>query len=148
MGWELIVAVPCTPQGWELDIADASALLLQLGNQAALRSFVLGELPAATLEQARCLLGDAGLIGNVMSRDEAAALTEDLCRNRTSEQQLTQREREQSATVSRASDSSSSRVRRLFTAQQQRLSLWEMGIYEEHAAEAESIDEDFFGNFS
>lgn len=104
-------------QGWELDYADSGKLLLQVGNQAALRSFVLGELPAATLEQAQCLLGDAGLIGNLNPTD-------------MSEKSL-----------------SSSRLRRLFTAQQQRLSLSEMGIYEEHTAEAEAIDEDFFGNF-
>lgn len=149
MGSELILAISCTAQGWELDMLDAGALLLQVGNQAALRSFVLGELPAATLEQARCLLGDAGFIGNVMSRKEAAALTKDLCKHRISEQQGSDvKEAEQSAPESGASDSSSCRMRRLFTAQQQRLSLWEMGMYEEHAAEAESIDEDFFGNFS
>ena len=124
-----------------------------MGNQAALRSFVLGELPPATLEQARSLLGDAGLIGNVMSREEAAALTEDLCRHRSAEHELLREEgRVQSPVESQARANSSSdsslRVRRLFTAQQQRLSLLEMGMYEDHSAEAESIDEDFFGNFS
>ncbi|KAL6750690.1 hypothetical protein V8C86DRAFT_2801793 [Haematococcus lacustris] len=40
-------------------------------------------------------------------------------------------------------------VRRwLFTAQQLRLSLAEMGVYEQHVAMAEEADEDFFGNFS
>lgn len=120
-----------------------------MGNQAALRSFVLGELPPATLEQARSLLGDAGLIGNVMSREEAAALTEDLCRHRSAEHELLREEgRVQSPVESQARANSSLRVRRLFTAQQQRLSLLEMGMYEDHSAEAESIDEDFFGNFS
>jgi O-methyltransferase involved in polyketide biosynthesis len=36
----------------------------------------------------------------------------------------------------------------LFSAQHQRLSLAEMGVYERHAAAAEEADEDFFGNFS
>lgn len=36
----------------------------------------------------------------------------------------------------------------LFVAQQKRLSLAEMGIYEDHVAAAEEVDEDFFGNFS
>ena len=124
------------------------ALLLQVGNQAALRSFVLGELPPATLEQTRCLLGDAGLIGNVMSRGEAAALTGDLCKPHSSEQEPPHNEASVQTRVEACADASSSRVRRLFTAQQQRLSLSEMGLYEEHSAEAESIDEDFFGNFS
>ena len=106
-------------QGWKLDFAGSGRLLLQVGNQAALRSFVLGELPPATLEQAQCLLGDVGLIGNLNPENALEA-----CHS-----------------------SSSSRLRRLFTAQQQRLSLWEMGIYEEHTTEAEAIDEDFFGNF-
>jgi hypothetical protein len=36
----------------------------------------------------------------------------------------------------------------LFVAQQKRLSLQEMGIYEDHVAAAQEVDEDFFGNFS
>ena len=36
----------------------------------------------------------------------------------------------------------------LFVAQQKRLSLQEMGIYEDHVEAAEAVDEDFFGNFS
>ena len=36
----------------------------------------------------------------------------------------------------------------LFVAQQKRLSLAEMGIYDDHVAAAEEVDEDFFGNFS
>lgn len=37
----------------------------------------------------------------------------------------------------------------LFVAQQKRLSLGEMGIYDDHVAAAEEVDEDnFFGNFS
>jgi hypothetical protein len=36
----------------------------------------------------------------------------------------------------------------LFTSQQQRMSLIEMGVYDMHVAAAEETDEDFFGNFS
>jgi hypothetical protein len=36
----------------------------------------------------------------------------------------------------------------MFTAQQLRLSLQQMGIYEDHVAAAEAADEDFFGHFS
>jgi hypothetical protein len=38
--------------------------------------------------------------------------------------------------------------RLLFAAQQLRLSLSEMGVYESHVEAAEAVDEDFFGNFS
>ncbi len=39
-------------------------------------------------------------------------------------------------------------ARLLFAAQQLRLSLAEMGVYESHVEAAEATDEDFFGNFS
>jgi hypothetical protein len=43
---------------------------------------------------------------------------------------------------------SGSDERLLFTSQQLRLSLYEMGVYEAHVEAAEEADEDFFGNFS
>jgi hypothetical protein len=36
----------------------------------------------------------------------------------------------------------------LFRAQQRRLSLQEIEMYESHVSAAEEVDEDFFGNFS
>lgn len=36
----------------------------------------------------------------------------------------------------------------LFVAQQKRLSCREMGLYADHVAAAEEVDEDFFGHFS
>ena len=101
-----------------MDISDTRNLMTQIGNLAALRSLILGELPTATLEQGRQLLADAGFLAHVMSdgaqaADAEGALTSDV------------------------------RTRRLFTAQQQRLSNAEMDTLDEHRRTRELTDEDF-----
>ena len=105
-------------QGLSMDMADARIMMTQIGNLAALRSLVLGELPDATLEQGRQLLADAGLLGHVMS------------------------DCQQEADVGE-STGSDVRMKRLFTAQQQRLSSAEMNTLDEHRRQRELTDEDF-----
>ncbi len=105
-------------QGLLADISDTRNLMTQIGNLAALRSLILGELPTATLEQGRQLLADAGFLANVMNdcaqaADAEGAVTSDV------------------------------RARRLFTAQQQRLSNAEMDTLDEHRRTREFTDEDF-----
>ena len=101
-----------------MDISDTRNLMTQVGNLAALRSLILGELPTATLEQGRQLLADAGFLANVMSDGAQAADAE-------------------------GAWSSDVRTRRLFTAQQQRLSNAEMDTLDEHRRTRELTDEDF-----
>ena len=102
-----------------MDMADARHMLTQLGNLAALRSIVLGEMPVATLEQGRQLLADAGFLGHVMSDGS----------------------RDMGPEGSAAPDK---RTKRLFTAQQQRLSSAEMDTLDEHRRMRElELDEDF-----
>jgi hypothetical protein len=105
-------------QGLLMDMADARGLMTQIGNLAALRSLIVGELPSATLEQGRQLLADAGLLGSFMSDSQQEANAGDMA-------------------------GSDIRIRRLFTAQQQRLSTVEMNILDEHRRERTLTDEDF-----
>ena len=127
-------------------MADAGALLVQLGNQAAFRSLIVGELPPATLEQAHRLLGDAGLLGRIVSAQEAGHMSSQALQGL----QGAAGPGSEPQPMTEPSDPTpcESRTRRLFIAQQQRLSAQEMGVYQQHVAEAESVDEDFFGNFS
>ena len=101
-----------------MDMANARGLMMQIGNLAALRSLVVGELPSATLEQGRQLLADAGLLGNFISDSQQEAIIGDVA-------------------------GSDIRIKRLFTAQQQRLSTVEMNTLDDHRRERALTDEDF-----
>ena len=101
---------------------------MEVTNCAGLGSIVTGELPVMTKREAGNLLAEAGLLGTLTALSEVG------------------RERDRwSATWQGDVDG---KQRWLFTSQQQRMSLREMDIHEEHVYAAEAVDEDFNGSFS
>uniref|UniRef100_A0A7S0WRI5 S-adenosyl-L-methionine-dependent methyltransferase n=1 Tax=Chlamydomonas leiostraca TaxID=1034604 RepID=A0A7S0WRI5_9CHLO len=112
------------------------SLLAEIGNAAAFNSLVMGELPQLTRRDAENLLAEAGLLAAVVDFNTEAAAAGRLV------------VQEGPAPGHGGEELASQRVRRLFTSQQLRLSLVEMGVYEEFRSEAEGLDEDFTGNFS
>ncbi|KAI8469907.1 MAG: hypothetical protein J3K34DRAFT_385605 [Monoraphidium minutum] len=103
-------------------------LLADVTNSAAFHSLVIGELPLdGPRSEVDDALAEVGLLGCADEAAEAAAA--------------------EVLAAARAGDGDVA-ARWLFTSQQMRLSLGQMGIYEDHAAAAEETDEDFFGHFS
>ena len=97
-------------------------VLVQVATCAAYGSVVIGDaagMPRAAVEN---VVAANGLLGTVV----------DACAE---------------VDASSSGDSSDDAVW-LFTCQQQRMSVAEVGIYDDHVAAAQEADEDFFGNFS
>ena len=117
-----------------LGMAHLQELFAEVTNCAAFHSLFVGELPGPmTKQQAENLLAEMGLLGAVQMHTAADAGSY----GRLHDHGKTNR-----------SGGNGLMDGWLFTAQQLRLSLQQMGVYEQHMAEAEATDEDFFGHFS
>jgi hypothetical protein len=120
-----------------LSIPQLQELFAELTNSAAFHSLLVGELPGPmSRQQAENLLAEMGLLGAVQLHAAADAGSYGRLRDREENMELP------GDTAALGQDGW------LFTAQQLRLSLQQMGVYEEHVAAAEAADEDFFGHFS
>ncbi|GBF93628.1 hypothetical protein Rsub_06350 [Raphidocelis subcapitata] len=118
-------------RGLGLPRAGVAALLAEVANAAAFHSLVVGELPlAGAASEAENALAEAGLLGAVHAHD-GADVGGGWGRPAVG-----------------GGGGGEGRGRWLFAAQQMRLSLGQMDIYEAHAEAAEAADEDFLGNFS
>jgi hypothetical protein len=119
-----------------------SMLLAHAANMAALYSLFVGQLPPASKAQATEWLAQAGLLGQLV--DPAA---ED--GTQPSVQAAASGDVTASTSVaSRHLVAGSEAVPRLFSGQQQRLSLPQMRLYNSHVLAGEDTNEDFEGNFS
>lgn len=119
-----------------------STLLAHAANMAALYSLFVGQLPPASEAQANEWLAQAGLLGQLV--DPAAE---------HGTQPSAPAAGDGSATGStgvalRHRVAESEAVPRLFSGQQQRLSLPQMRLYNSHVLAGEDTNEDFEGNFS
>lgn len=117
-----------------LGMAPLQELFAEVTNCAAFHSLLVGELPGPmSKQQAENLLAEMGLLGAVQKHAAAAA---------GSYGRLHDHDESDGSGGNELMDGW------LFTAQQLRLSLQQMGVYQQHVAEAEALDEDFFGHFS
>lgn len=111
-----------------------SSLLLEISCLAAFGSQVTGEMWAKDKGTVANLLAGLGLLGHVAGLDEVAAESGrlwDVAQQKES-----------------GVETPPPQERWLFTSEQQRLSLVQMGTYSTHVTAAEETDEDFFDNFS
>lgn len=111
-----------------LELKQLRALLVEVTMGAGLGSIVTGELPPMPRRSAENVLAECGLLGTLTSLADAG--------------------RERRRWLPEWDTAPDAPQPWLFTAQQQRMSMGEMLIHEEHVAAAEAVDEDFFGNFS
>jgi hypothetical protein len=124
-----------------LNKASISSIFADISNLAALESLLFGELPATTATGVENLLASFGLLGahfepgsvaqHIESIDKSTSWWKELLSTGLGEVKNVEKERPL-----------------LFRAQQRRLSLQEIEMYESHVSAAEEVDEDFFGNFS
>lgn len=127
-------------------------LLAHAANMAALYSLFVGQLPPAPAAQAAKWLAEAGLLGrlvsaegdNAQSGQPAAAAAAGSSGDSSSGSSGGDRG---TPGAGHTADSEAV-VPRLFSAQQQRLSLPQMRLYNSHLLEGQDGDEDFEGNFS
>ncbi len=123
-----------------------AALLAHACNMAALQSLFVGQLPPATAAQAADCLAQAGLLGSLLPAErvrvaEAVSAPE-------SGVGAAQAVAAIAAGGSGGDETGDHAVLpRLFSAQQQRLSLPQMRMYNSHVLASEETDEDFEGNF-
>lgn len=121
----------CHVQGLQaagLDKEQLQALLVDVTNNAGFGSIVAGEMPGMDADNVNNVLAEMGLLASSTAIKDEISL----------------HGRWDSAWAQQAEQSQLF----LFTSQHQRLSLTEMGIYDDHVAAAEDTDEDFFGHFS
>jgi hypothetical protein len=119
-----------------------SMLLAHAANMAALYSLFVGQLPPASEAQATEWLAQAGLLGQLVdpAADHGAQPSVQAAGNGSV-----------TGSTDRASqhlEADSEAVPRLFSGQQQRLSLPQMRLYNSHVLAGEDTNEDFEGNFS
>lgn len=119
-----------------------SMLLAHAANMAALYSLFVGQLPPASEAQATEWLAQAGLLGQLV--DPAAEHGAQPCVQAAASGNVTAR----TGVASRHLVADSEAVPRLFSGQQQRLSLPQMRLYNSHVLAGEDTNEDFEGNFS
>jgi hypothetical protein len=122
------------------------ALLSEVADCAAFHSLLVGEVPGPiSKREAENLLAEAGLLGAVFSHEQESY-------GRWQQQQDLQESLQDSSKQEGEAAGSSEDVapRWLCTAQQLRLSLEQMGIYEDWSSEFADADagDDFIGNFS
>lgn len=137
-----------------------SSLLAHAANMAALYSLFVGQLPPATEAQAAEWLAQAGLLGSLLPLHglNAEPAGGGLSQQLTGAGALNGSGGDSSG---HADSSHGSRQRdgqlagagelvvpRLFSAQQQRISLAQMRVYNSHVLAGQEADEDFEGNFS
>jgi hypothetical protein len=122
------------------------ALLSEVADCAAFHSLLVGEVPGPiSKREAENLLAEAGLLGAVFSHEQESysrwQQQQDL-------QESLQDSREQEGEAAGSGEDMAPRW--LCTAQQLRLSLEQMGIYEDWSSEFADADagDDFIGNFS
>jgi hypothetical protein len=119
-----------------------SALLAEVSSAAAFHSLVAGELPGPmTAREASNLLAEAGLLASV--EPPGGAGTREYGRVPPVVVKAEGEGERGEAEDAASSSSSSSWPRLLFSAQQLRPSLVQMGIYSEHVGAMEGSDEDF-----
>ncbi|KAG7672189.1 hypothetical protein Ndes2526B_g06827 [Nannochloris sp. 'desiccata'] len=124
-----------------LDKAALSSIFADISNLAALESLLFGELPATNPADVENLLASFGLLGTHFDLNSVAQNIEST--DKTSSWW--------NVPISAGlSKENGEKVYGplLFRAQQRRLSLQEIEMYESHVSAAEEVDEDFFGNFS
>ncbi|WIA16552.1 hypothetical protein OEZ85_013224 [Tetradesmus obliquus] len=129
------------PEG--LGKAQLQAVLSEVADCAAFHSLLVGELPGPISKRdAENLLAEAGLLGAVFSHEQEGY-------GRWQQQDSLQESSKQDAEAAGSSGDELAQ-RWLCTAQQLRLSLEQMGIYEDWATEFADADagDDFIGNFS
>jgi len=118
-----------------------SSIFADISNLAALESLLFGELPATTPAGVENLLASFGLLGTHFDLKSVAQHIE------SADKSPSWWNAAISPAISRE-DSEKMEGPLLFRAQQRRLSLQEIEMYESHVSAAEEVDEDFFGNFS
>ncbi len=111
---------------------------------AALESLLFGELPATTPSGVENLLASFGLLGTHFDLKSVANHILESTSNNTASWW------HDLAAVGLVDGAGKEEqpMPLLFRAQQRRLSLQEIEMYESHVSAAEEVDEDFFGNFS
>ncbi|GAX83986.1 hypothetical protein CEUSTIGMA_g11411.t1 [Chlamydomonas eustigma] len=123
--------------GLGLGVTEVTGLLADITSVAAFNSLVFGELPHMSRDDATNMLADCGLLGAVLEHEEALGILKpDSCLQLNNQGNL----------IAQGDFVQTSKW--LFSSQQLRLSLAQMGVFERHSKEAEDVDEDFFGNFS
>jgi O-methyltransferase involved in polyketide biosynthesis len=126
--------------------AQLQAVLSEVADCAAFHSLLVGELPGPISKRdAENLLAEAGLLGAVFSHEQEGY-------GRWQQQESLQESLQEGTEAAGSSVDASDELaqRWLCTAQQLRLSLEQMGIYEDWSAEFADADagDDFIGNFS
>ena len=119
-----------------------SMLLAHAANMAALYSLFVGQLPPASEAQASEWLAQAGLLGQLV--DPAAEYGTQSGALAAGDGNVTGG----AGMASQRPVADGEAVPRLFSGQQQRLSLPQMRLYNSHVMAAEDTNEDFEGNFS
>ena len=115
-----------------------SSIFADISNLAALESIIIGELPHTVPADVDNLLASFGLLGTSFEPEDVAKYIEpDEVKSWWHH-----------ALIERSRETKEFQRSLLFRAQQRRLSLLEIEVYEAHVAAAEEVDEDFFGNFS
>ena len=109
----------------ETSVASVQQALLQASQLAALKSVVMGWLPSMSKAEAEELLGSAGLLGILLKHQEAAA---DLTRTDHTEK------------LDKHGTLHGDKTKWLFVAQQQKHSLQEHSIYQQHVQGADEQD--------
>eukprot|EP00798_Chlamydomonas_sp_ICE-L_P014680 gene14680-20717_t len=123
-------------------------LLVEITNLSAFNSLILGELPVKTRREAGDKIAEVGLLGSIL--DPCGDLGRIygrwplVLKTPVEVEEVVKEE-----AVENGDDSETTEAARwIFTSQVKQLSLAEMDTYETHMAAAESIDEDYFDNFS
>ena len=119
-----------------------SMLLAHAANMAALYSLFVGQLPPASEAQATEWLAQAGLLGQLVN--PAAEHGAQPSVQAAGDGKVTG----SSSMASQHLLAGTEAVPRLFSGQQQRLSLPQMRLYNSHVLAGEDTNEDFEGNFS
>jgi hypothetical protein len=125
----------------DLNKAAISSIFADISNLAALESLLFGELSATTPAGVENLLASFGLLGTQFDVKSVAQHIE------STDKSPSWWNKAICAGLSRE-NSENLEGPLLFRAQQRRLSLREIELYESHVSAAEEVDEDFFGNFS
>ena len=122
-----------------------SMLLAHAANMAALYSLFVGQLPPATRAQATEWLAQAGLLGRLIEPCAEYGAQPGVAPGSSGRgldsHAIASQHRQQPVADSEA-------IPRLFSGQQQRLSLPQMRLYNSHVLAGEEANEDFEGNFS
>ena len=126
-----------------LSASALASIFADMSNQAALESVLVGELPPMSATDVDNLLASFGFLGTTFQPETVIGTI--------IAEEVSFSSWWGTAVLRKAAldgDGKENCLPKLFRAQQRRLSLQEIEMYESHVSAAEEVDEDFFGNFS